>query len=115
MALQMAAPCRSSTRESIDREQEDRGSMVSIPAQIGPYRVLGMLGAGGMGSVFKAESAQGQIVALKMIGALIDTRARFRAGSSLPAFNRSRRLALVREALNQLMESGNPYGCRSST
>ena len=72
--------------------------MASIPAQIGPYRVLGLLGAGGMGSVFKAESSQRQIVALKMIGHLTDTGSRFRPGSALAAFNRSRRVALIREA-----------------
>jgi predicted Ser/Thr protein kinase len=37
------------------------------PASIGPYRLVGRLGAGGMGAVYLAEAADGQRVAVKVI------------------------------------------------
>ncbi|HEX6674286.1 MAG TPA: serine/threonine-protein kinase [Actinomycetes bacterium] len=37
------------------------------PGEIGPYRVLGRLGAGGMGAVYLAESPAGARVAIKVI------------------------------------------------
>ena len=37
------------------------------PAEVGPYRVLGRLGAGGMGTVYLAESPAGARVAVKVI------------------------------------------------
>ena len=52
------------------------------PLVIGPYRLRGQLGAGGMGRVFLGVSAEGQLVAVKVIRAdlAIDPgfRARFR-------------------------------------
>jgi eukaryotic-like serine/threonine-protein kinase len=41
--------------------------MPSDPRQLGPYRMLGRLGEGGMGTVFLAESPGGRPVAVKMI------------------------------------------------
>ncbi|MBY8341877.1 serine/threonine protein kinase, partial [Streptomyces sp. KC 17012] len=37
------------------------------PQRVGPYRVLALLGAGGMGRVYLAESRGGRLVAVKMI------------------------------------------------
>ncbi|GAA1760030.1 serine/threonine protein kinase [Luedemannella helvata] len=37
------------------------------PEQLGPYRIVGRLGEGGMGTVFYAENGDGQPVALKVI------------------------------------------------
>ena len=37
------------------------------PQRIGPYRVVGRLGAGGMGMVFAGRSAGGRLVAVKVI------------------------------------------------
>ena len=46
------------------------GSPVSLPDRIGPYRVIGSLGAGGMGVVFRAvHDVTGAIVALKTVQA----------------------------------------------
>ena len=52
------------------------------PGRIGPYRLRGVLGSGGMGRVFLGGSADGQLVAVKVIradlGADPEFRARFR-------------------------------------
>ncbi|WP_158086475.1 PQQ-binding-like beta-propeller repeat protein [Streptomyces phaeoluteigriseus] len=52
------------------------------PKRIGPYRVKGKLGAGGMGTVYLGESTSGRLVAVKVIhGDLLDQpgfHARFR-------------------------------------
>ncbi len=37
------------------------------PATVGPYRLLGRLGAGGMGMVYLAKSPGGRLVAIKLI------------------------------------------------
>jgi serine/threonine protein kinase len=43
------------------------------PQRIGPYRIVGRLGAGGMGTVFAGRSAGGRLVAVKVIrGELAD-------------------------------------------
>ncbi|HEX3958277.1 MAG TPA: protein kinase [Trebonia sp.] len=39
------------------------------PAKVGPYRLLGRLGAGGMGRVYVARSPGGRVVAIKVIRA----------------------------------------------
>lgn len=52
------------------------------PADIGGYRVVARLGAGGMGEVFLGRSASGRLVAIKVVRAELsvdpDFRARFR-------------------------------------
>jgi serine/threonine protein kinase len=52
------------------------------PREIGPYRLLGQLGSGGMGQVFLGMSAGGRPIAVKVIRAELatdpDFRARFR-------------------------------------
>ncbi len=40
---------------------------IGDPVQLGPYRVRGRIGEGGMGSVFLAEAPDGRLVALKVI------------------------------------------------
>jgi WD40 repeat protein len=40
---------------------------IGDPAQVGPYRIVGRLGAGGMGRVFLGRSAGGRLVAVKVI------------------------------------------------
>ena len=52
------------------------------PREIGPYRLLGQLGCGGMGQVFLGMSAGGRPIAVKVIRTELatdpDFRARFR-------------------------------------
>ena len=52
------------------------------PREIGPYRLLGQLGSGGMGQVFLGMSAGGRPIAVKIIRTELatdpDFRARFR-------------------------------------
>ncbi len=49
------------------------------PAQIGPYRLSGVLGTGGMGRVYLGWSASGQPVAVKVIRAELAGNPEFRA------------------------------------
>src|ERR1017187_4159096 len=49
------------------------------PRMIGPYRLRGRLGAGGMGQVFLGLSAGGRAVAVKVIRAELTTDPEFRA------------------------------------
>ena len=49
------------------------------PAQIGAYRLLGRLGAGGMGQVFLGVSRGGRKVAVKVLRADLVTDAEFQA------------------------------------
>ncbi|MCF3106715.1 serine/threonine protein kinase [Streptomyces roseoverticillatus] len=51
----------------------------SDPRRIGPYRIEGRLGAGGMGQVFLGSSAAGRKVALKVIRPELAATAQFRA------------------------------------
>jgi serine/threonine protein kinase len=49
------------------------------PGRIGPYRLRGVLGTGGMGRVFLGASADGQLAAVKVIRADLATDPEFRA------------------------------------
>jgi serine/threonine protein kinase len=62
------------------------------PQQIGPYRIRGLLGVGGMGRVFLGASAAGQLVAVKVIRADLAADAEFRA--------RFRREVIVAQKVN---------------
>lgn len=49
------------------------------PTLIGPYRVIGRLGVGGMGQVFLAQSPGGRLLAIKVIRAELAGDPQFRA------------------------------------
>jgi eukaryotic-like serine/threonine-protein kinase len=49
------------------------------PGRIGPYRLRGVLGSGGMGRVFLGASAEGQLAAVKVIRADLASDPEFRA------------------------------------
>ena len=48
------------------------------PSQIGPFRLLGRLGEGGMGRVFLGESRGGRMVAIKVVHPHCASDAEFR-------------------------------------
>ncbi|MFC1529734.1 protein kinase [Gemmatimonadota bacterium] len=57
------------TGESLSRHEP-----TEFPSDFGDYRLLGLLGRGGMGTVFEAEeTATGRRVALKMLGQQLDS------------------------------------------
>jgi eukaryotic-like serine/threonine-protein kinase len=49
------------------------------PYQVGPFRILGRLGSGGMGQVFLGTGAHGELVAVKLIHRTFAADPRFRA------------------------------------
>ncbi len=50
------------------------GGVSEFPSKFGDYRLLGLLGRGGMGTVYEAEQlATGRRVALKMLGQQLDS------------------------------------------
>ncbi|WP_415948393.1 protein kinase domain-containing protein [Streptomyces sp. KLOTTS4A1] len=71
--------------ESADGAAEDfadggiKPLAVSDPARIGPYLLLGRLGAGGMGRVFLARNERGRTVAVKVVHEEHVSDAQFRA------------------------------------
>jgi eukaryotic-like serine/threonine-protein kinase len=72
------------------------------PPRIGPYKLLGVLGAGGFGRVFLGESADGQLAAVKVIHAQRaadrDFRERFRREAAAAKSVRNRFTARLIDA-----------------
>ena len=62
------------TATGITRAAPAGSSLAAVPATIGAYRILGVLGEGGMGTVYRAEQQNPQrLVALKVIRAGVAT------------------------------------------
>src|SRR5881394_2436514 len=82
------------------------------PAQIGEYSILGLIGEGGMGSVYKAEQRAPiqRIVAIKIIKLGMDTReviARFESERQALALMNHPNVARVIDA--GATDTGRPY------
>ena len=67
------------------------------PELAGPYRLLGRLGAGGMGQAYLGRSASGRLVAIKLIRAELADEPGFRARFGAIERQRHRRELLVRQ------------------
>ncbi|MCA8977596.1 MAG: protein kinase [Planctomycetes bacterium] len=88
------------------------GSSRKLPAAIGPYRVLELIGSGGMGSVYLAEQSEpvSRRVAVKVIRPGMDTRevlARFAVERQTLATLNHPNIAKVYDA--GTTEAGHPY------
>jgi serine/threonine protein kinase len=85
----------------------------TAPEQIGPYRILQLLGRGGMGTVYLAERADGAFqhkVALKLLRAGLDSpgaEARFRAERQILADLRHPNIARLVDG--GAVDDGSPY------
>ncbi|MCW8140975.1 MAG: serine/threonine protein kinase, partial [Planctomycetota bacterium] len=73
--------------------------------RIGSYEVLAELGRGGVGVVYRARSPQGQDVALKLLLAPLDVRARRRFEREVEALGR-----LQHPSIAPLLEAGEDQG-----
>jgi eukaryotic-like serine/threonine-protein kinase len=73
------------------------GLRADDPPSIGPYRLLGRLGAGGMGQVYLAKSPGGWLVAVKVIRPDLAEEPGFRGEQALDGHRlRARAFALRR-------------------
>jgi len=101
-------------RKAFDRAAGPSDSEAAIPERIGPFRVLGRVGRGGMGSVYKCvderDGSAGRVVAIKLIRKGLDTEdvmARFKLeGQLLSALNHPN-IARLHEVAET--EDGQPY------
>ncbi|WP_412541855.1 protein kinase [Longispora sp. K20-0274] len=80
------------------------------PEQLGPYRIIGRLGEGGMGSVFLAQPPEGRPVALKVIRADLAREPEFRRRFSMEV-TRARQVPpfCTAEVLDADPEHETPY------
>jgi serine/threonine protein kinase/Tfp pilus assembly protein PilF len=84
----------------------------AMPARVGPYQVLELLGSGGMGEVYKARQGEpvNRVVALKLIKLGMDSREvvrRFDAERQTLALMTHANVARIYDA--GLSETGRPY------
>jgi len=100
---------------ALDTERPLAGSVMArrrIPKRVGPYRIVGLLGEGGMGSVYRAEQTEPirREVALKLLRGGLDSAsvlARFDAERRLLARMDHPNVATILDA--GAAEDGQPY------
>jgi hypothetical protein len=108
----LARPCAagSPTLSETTGEEASGPAAAGIPAAVGGYRLLRLLGAGGMGRVYEAEGAGGERVAVKLLSpGVADSPTaleRFRQEGRLASRLAHPRCVLVRTADQ---DAGRPY------
>jgi len=88
--------------------------MLTIGAKLGPYEILGAIGAGGMGEVYRARDTRlGRDVAIKILPQHLTEKAVRQHGS----LNRgtmlivNERRAIRKQSLNVRMADRSPLNC----
>src|SRR5499427_7801777 len=81
-----------------------------MPGRLGPYRLLGRIGEGGMGVVFMASDAGGQTVALKVLRSVVaeEPTARRRLAREVETMRRVRS-PYVAEVIDADLAGDTPY------
>jgi len=105
-------PKNAEEQETALASKKPRGAKEPLPEQIGPYKILEVIGEGGMGVVYHAEQVEPvrRRVALKVIKLGMDTKqfvARFESERQALALMNSPNIAQVFEA--GATEQGRPY------
>jgi serine/threonine protein kinase len=90
--------------------QEPRPLRTGDPQRIGAYRLIGLLGEGGQGAVYRGEAANGDHVAVKLLHARFsgDARARARFAAELAHAERVAPFCTAR-VLDADLEGDRPY------
>jgi predicted Ser/Thr protein kinase len=85
-------------------------ALESLPRKIGPYRVFGKIGEGGMGVVYLARDAEGRQVAVKVLGPAVaaDPDARLRLAREVETMRRVRS-PHVAEVVDACITGPSPY------
>jgi serine/threonine protein kinase len=85
-------------------------AVMTDPATVGPYEIVGRLGEGGMGSVYLGRSASGQLAAVKLIRPELALDPGFRRRFAAEAANGQRVASFCTAAfLGSGMEGDRPY------